>query len=370
MPLVNFIAAYIVIGGSGQAIWGQFVEALIFMSLASMFLGFGIKEYVLREASLNGGKLGELVKSGLLVRALILIPCIVIGSSFFPLEYLGWFVCWLLAMLIYNGISPIVNFDRNYKPAILAEVVFGGFLIAYLLFEMPDMYGLVMAFSLAAVLRSLVLLVLFREPLQSGTAKFDWKLLLAGLPFLAMGFSGMLQSKTDLYLVAALLGDEDLAVYQVTINFFVYLQALSGLVLMPFAKNMIRLPERVVWKVSFRLVLIAVLILAFSLPMIYGVLNHVYYFGLGVEIVVVGGLFVLPVFFFSPLVYKFLGNKMEKPVLYVTLFGALMNAVFSYLLILKLGIIGAFIGSMISNWAMLIAYVVMFRTKLKSSENV
>ena len=209
--------------------WGQFVETLIYMSLASMFLGFGIKDYVLREASLNSGQLGGLVKSGLLVRLVLLIPCILIGAVIFPLEYLGWFVCWLFAMLIYSGISPIVNFNRSYKPAIIAEVIFGGFLITYLLLTTPDLFGLITAFSLAAILRTFVLLALFRKPLQDGAAKFDWKLLAAGLPFLAMGFSGMLQSKTDLYLVAALLGDEELAVYQVTINFFVYLQALSSL---------------------------------------------------------------------------------------------------------------------------------------------
>jgi O-antigen/teichoic acid export membrane protein len=164
-------------------------------------------------------------------------------------------------------------------------------------------------------------------------------------------------------LVAALLGDEDLAVYQVTINFFVYLQSLSGLVLMPFAKNMIRLPERVVWKVSFRLVLIAVLILAVSLPMIYWVLNHVYYFGLGVEIVVVGGLFVLPTFFYAPIVYNLIGKKREKVVLYVNLIGVLINFAFSYFLLLCLGIIGALIGTMISQAVLLAIYVVLLRAR-------
>jgi O-antigen/teichoic acid export membrane protein len=356
VPIINFVAAYIVIHESGQAVWGQFVEALIFMSLASMFLGFGIKDYVLREASLNGGKLGELVKSGLLVRALILIPCIAIGSLFFPLEYLGWFVCWLFAMLIYNGISPIVNFDRSYKPAILAEVVFGGFLFAYLLFEMPDIYGLIMAFSMAAVLRSLVLLVLFRKPLQRGKAKFDWKLLLAGLPFLAMGFSGMIQSKTDLYLIAGLLGDEDLAVYQVTVNFFVYLQAVSGLALLPFVKNLIRLPEKAILKASLRFGLFGLMILAVSLPVIQWVLNDLYFFGLGIEVMIVGGLLVLPSFIYTPIVYKLIGRKLENEVLYINTLGVVFNLVLSYFLIVKSGIIGGLIGSMIAQWVMFACY--------------
>ena len=357
VPLVNFTAAYIVIRQSGQAIWGQFVDALIFMSLASMFLGFGIKDYVLREASLNAGELGGLVKSGILVRSLILIPCILIGALIFPVEYLGWLTCWLLAILIYNGIGPIVNFNRSYKRAIVAEVTFGGLLIACLLQATPDFMGLTMAFALAAIVRSAILLVLFRKPLQSGLAKFKWRLLSLGLPFLAMGFSGMLQSKTDLYLVAVLLGDEELAVYQVTINVFVYLQALSGLVLLPFAKNLIRLPEKVILKSSLKFALFGLLVLLLALPPIHWALNELYAFGLGAEIMFVGGLLVLPTFVYLPMVYLLIGKKREKFVLYINILGVISNLTVSYFLIIKLGIIGGLLGSMIVQWVMLACYL-------------
>lgn len=365
-PLVNFTIAYIVIQQSGQAVWGQFVETLIFISLATMIIAFGIKDHVLREASLYPGQLGALVKSGLLVRSLLVIPGILIGAIVFPLEYLGWFACWLMAMLIYSGINPIVNFNRGYKEAIVAELLFAGFLISYFLIVSPDLIGLIIAFSMAAVLRSSLLLILFRRPLATGKATFNWKLLALGLPFLAMGFTGMLQSKTDLYLVAAILGDMDLAVYQVTINFFVYLQALSGLILLPFAKNLIRVPERVVWKVSFRFALMAVLLLTITLPIIYWVLNHLYGFELGIEVILIGGLFVLPSFIYAPIVYKLIGNKRESVVLYINLLGVLTNFVFSYLFLLRLGIIGALIGTMISQGSLLILYILVLKIKPKS----
>lgn len=367
VPLVNFTAAYIVIQQSGQAVWGQFVQTLIFVSITSMFLGFGIKDHVLREASLNSGQLGSLVKSGIVARSVLLIPSILAASLIFPIENLGWYCCWLVSMLIYSGIGPIVDFNRSYRPAIVGELMFGAVLIAFLFFVIPDLVGLIMAFSVAALLRSLVLLVLFRNQLLNGTTKFDLKLLAAGLPFLAMSFTGMLQSKTDLYVVAALLGDADLAVYQVTVNFFVYLQALSALISMPFAKNMIRLPKRAVYRTSFKLAIMGLLVLIVSLPLIYLVLNHLYSFGLGPNVIVVGGLSVLPSFIYLPLVYNLIGKKREKTVLYINVFGVIFNLILSYLLIIDFGIIGGLVGSMVAQWAMFGCY--LFKVVYKTDDS-
>jgi O-antigen/teichoic acid export membrane protein len=369
-PAVNFLVAYIVIQLADQKTWGQFVEVLIFTSLCSMFVSFGIKGHILRQVSLQPHLLGDFVKSGILVRLILLIPCALASFIFFPTSQAVWLTLWLLSLLVYSGLDPIVNFSRSYGKAIVAELVFTGVLLGFLMTQDINQAQLVFAFSVAAILRSVVLFFLFRTNIETGIAKFDLKVLAAGFPFLIMGFSGMLQAKTDLYLVSALLTDNDLAIYQVSINVFLYLQALSGLALIPFAKNIYRLPKKTVWKVSVRFTFFGFAILMISLPVIYWALNHLYGFDLGGTVIIIGGLYVLPSFIFSPMVYKLLGKKKEETVLYITLLGVLVNLILTYSLVVEIGIKGGFIGSMISNWAMLIAYVVVFRTKLKSSENV
>jgi O-antigen/teichoic acid export membrane protein len=364
-PAINFAAAYLVIQLEGQTSWGQFVDVLIFTSLANMFIAFGIKDYVLRQASLEPRQIGSLIKSGTLVRLVVLVPCTIMAFILFPTQEAGWLTLWLMAALICSGIDPLINFNRSYLKAIAGELIFGAFLFGYLMTVTINQLQLVIAFAIATCLRSAVLLASFRKNLIAGSVKLDLRLLASGLPFLAMGFSGMLQSKTDLYLVAALLGNEELAVYQVTINVFIYLQALSALALLPFAKNLYRLPLNAIWKICVRFTLFGMLIIAASVPVIYWTVNHLYNFGLDLKVIIIGGLFVIPTFIYLPIVYKLIGIKKERPVLYINLVGVIVNLIFSYWLILKLGLMGGFIGSMIAQWTILVGYYITLKKAQK-----
>ncbi|MFT4681524.1 MAG: O-antigen/teichoic acid export membrane protein [Flavobacteriales bacterium] len=367
-PTINFVLAYLVIKKSGQPTWGQFVDVLIFMSLSGILVSFGIKEYVLRQASLEPNKLGALVQNGILVRIALLIPCSITAYCLFPTNQALWLIAWLISGLIYAGINPIVNFTRGYGKAIVSELVFGSFILIFLSVQTIDQNKLISSFAIAHILRSIILGFFFRQNLRPVKVNLHMNLLVAGFPFFVMALSGMLQSKTDLYLASAILDNSDLAVYQVSINFFLYLQALGGLILLPFSKNLYRVSKALIFKISIRFALFGIIFLCTTLPIIYGLLNNLYGFDIGWKIIGIGGLYVLPTFVFSPLIYKLLGKNMERVVLYVILFGVLVNGTFTYFLLLKLGFIGAFIGSMISNWAMLFVYLVVFGTKLKSNE--
>lgn len=360
-PAVNFLLAYWVIKTSGQWVWGQFVEVLIFTSLSGMFVSFGIKEFVLRQASLQPKLLGGFVKSGIVIRTILLIPITIAGLVFFPINQVSWMFLWVGSLLVSSGLDPITNFNRSYIKAILAELIFALFLFGFLSTQNINQSSLIIAFSVASFLRCTALGFLLRKDLSVGQIKFDFGLLMAGLPFLVTGFSGMLQAKADLYLVSLLLDDDALAVYQVTINFFVYLQALAGFVLLPLAKNLYRSSKHTILKICAQSTLFGISVLLIFLPIIFYVLNSIYGFNLGVGVLILGGLYVLPTFTFSPLVYKLLGTKKESLVLRVTVIGCLINLFFTYGLITKFGIVGAFAGSMLSNWALLVGYLMAFR---------
>jgi hypothetical protein len=62
-PAVNFLVAYIVIQLADQKTWGQFVEVLIFTSLCSMFVSFGIK----------GGFIGSMISNWAMLIAYVVV---------------------------------------------------------------------------------------------------------------------------------------------------------------------------------------------------------------------------------------------------------------------------------------------------------
>lgn len=360
-PAINFMLAYLVIQLNGKSGWGEFVDVLIYTSVSNMFISFGIKDYVLRQASLEPNKIGSLVKDGIAIRLLLVLPFVGGAVHIFSASAALWIGLWLTASLIHAAIDPIINFNRSYLKGILSEVVFGTFLFSYLAFATVDLHQLIVGFSLAAVFRTVFLLFHFRENIGSKRPKFNPKLLLAALPFLLMGLAGMLQSKTDLYLVSWLLQKDQLAIYQVTANLFIYVQALSAFLVLPFSKNLYRFPARLIAKLSARFSILGLLIIALALPAIYAVTEHVYHFNLSVNLFAAGALYVLPTFMVVPVVYKLTGLKKERSVLAINLVGAAINLICSYFLILKFGIIGGLVGSAIAKWIAIPAYFLQLK---------
>jgi O-antigen/teichoic acid export membrane protein len=116
------------------------------------------------------------------------------------------------------------------------------------------------------------------------------------------------------------------------------------------------LSVKAVWKICTQFSVFGLLILAFVLPIFYYLTNCVYHFEHSITVFLVGGLYVLPFFTMSPIVYKLMGMKKEKTVMYTSLIGALINLVCSYMLIGHFGIIGALLGGTISNWLVLFVY--------------
>lgn len=360
-PMVNLIAAYLVIQSNGQAAWGAFVEVLIFISITGMFLSFGLKDYVLREASIKPQSLYSLAKSAIATRLFLLLIGILAAFTLFSWQNAIWLTLWLTAQWIYTGMDPLVNFEKKFFVATIAEILAGVGLIAFLLVSNTDSTQLVGVFSIAAIVKSIVLLGYFSTKLKAEKASINLNLLVASIPFMLLGASGMLQSKTDLYLVAALLEDSELGKYQVTVNFFIYLQALAALALLPFAKNLYRLPIKTIYTVSFKLGLLGLLACFMAMPILYWVLNSIYGFNFSFWIMIIGGLYVLPSWFFIPIVYKIIGNRKENTVIFCNVLGITVNLVITFLLIKRLGILGAFAGSAIAQWFMFMLYSIVLK---------
>ncbi len=175
----------------------------------------------------------------------------------------------------------------------------------------------------------------------------------------------MLQSKTDLYSVAYFLDDNEVGSYQVIINLFIYVQTFSYVILIPFVKNVYRLPLEKVQKISRRLFAAGVGIAAPALGAIYFVLTLLYQIEIAPGFLAWGAFFVLPIFYYLPKIYTLFKNEYQNKVLLTNIFGILSNLILNIILILYFGMIGAIAASASAQWIMLIAYFFYERTLLK-----
>lgn len=361
LPIFNLAISLLVIRLGSAALWGEFVSVLIVINLANHVMYWGNKEYVLREISRSPGRLAEIWQSNLLTRLLLFgVFAVILFLLPLPSQRKGMLFLWGAAALLHQSFDTLVIYRRKFLAAFALEAIFS-VLLAGFLFLAKHSLGLdilIAGFAVTMLLKSLGMLTLFREDAFAGFfGKFDLNYFQLALPFFLLGFSGMLQSRTDLYCVAYFLPDSEVARYQVLINWLIYVQVIASLILQPFLKNIYRLPFAAVKKIARKLLLAGMLIVAAALPAIYFVLRQIYHFEIAFPLLLWGGVFVLPIFYYLPTIYIFYKQARQRIVLHINIFGVLANLFLTLILIKPFGITGALAASALAQVGMLIAYL-------------
>jgi O-antigen/teichoic acid export membrane protein len=384
VPLLSPFVAWLVIRQHGPTLWGEFVALMLLVYLAAHIAGWGNREYLLREFARQPAQITALWQSMLLTR----LPLTALFAfAFFFVAATPWqaalLMFWLLALVIDQSFEVLVASHQAFGFAAmvdllaLATICFGVVALGAQL----SLDWLITLFALASALSAVALALRFarhtraflapsnpitgnlqsaiqQSAIQSkGTqGHFDIRLLAAAWPFFALGLSGMLQSRVDLYVVALRLPPVDLAHYQIVIGLLAYAQALANTLLLPFLKGFYRLPaasaRRVAWWILLCGILGAlplVLLLALFVKAIYG-------FALPPLMTLAGALYILPAFGYVPLVYQLYRTQRQRAVLLATLGGIALSALASLTLIGPLGIAGALLGAAIAQWGLWFIY--------------
>jgi len=357
---VNIAISLTVIKLASEAVWGAFVHPLIWVTLAAHVMGWGNKEYLLRTFSQSPATLFSNWWENWWTRLSALPIIAVLFFLFFAHPGLAALaVLWLAAAFANQSFDALALYHRKFGVAIFIEVA--GFLLvlAGLLWRQNsiDIRWLSALYTGQFALKSGLWALVFARPLW-GAFRVRWRQrhFLAAFPFFLIGASGFLQSKTDLYVVNYLLPDEAVGTYQVLINLFIYLQAFAGFMLIPFAKNIYRLPEASILKLNKKLLPAGLALLAVGLPASYLVLNRVYGFSLEWPVYGLAALLVLPIFYYLPLIYLFFKRKREKVVVGINALGIAVNLGGNLLLIPAWGIEGALLATATGQWCMAGAY--------------
>lgn len=362
LPAFNLLISLLVIRLASRTLWGEFVAVLIFMNLAIHIMHWGSKEYLLRAFSRSPKQQGADWQRVLLSRFLLaglFLLCILFwpGSAFQK----GWLALWGIGALLYKSCDVLVLYHRRFLTALLLEIIAIGMVagIIWLQLSSLDVDLLIMLFAISAWLKAAGLLWIFRREITRGeNGRFDSTFFLKALPFFLLGFSGMLQSQTDLYCVVWFLTREDAGFYQVFINMMIYLQVIASLILQPFLKNIYRLAEQSIRKISTKLFLLGISMIPPALAAVWALLTYFYQFSLGEELLVLGGLFALPIYAYLPIVYQLYKAGQEGQVLWVTVGGIVINFILNLLLIPQWEVVGALAASASAQWGMLLAYII------------
>lgn len=371
LPVLNISVSLLVIRFASVDLWGKFVYILIIVNLTNHILMWGNKDYLLKEFSKSPGQIAEVWQSCLKSRSIMLlffIP-VLLFFSFPPTTKILIFL-WVFFSFVYNSFDVVIVYRQKFAFSVLMEISVLGLLLASVtvFHNSLNVDLLLMLFATATMAKLLILAFYFQHDLFSSyLAKFDLQIILSSLPFFLLGLSGMLQSKIDLYSVAYFLNEKEVGSYQVIINLFIYMQTFSYVILIPFIRNVYRLPFDKVQKLSKRLFAAGI---AFSVPgliVIYFVLTLLYQIEISIAFSIWGGLFILPIFYYLPKIYTLFKNDYQNKVVLINVFGILANLILNIILIPDLGMIGAIAASASAQWSMMFAYLFYERSLVQKT---
>jgi len=372
-PILNVAVSLLVVRLGSVEIWGEFVSVLIIVNLANHLIYWGNREYLLREYSRMPSGVSNIWQQNISSRLVLLAPVLLL-VWFFPLSLnsILYISLWIGASFLSQSFEALIIFYRKFTKSLLIEIIA---LIAILSgvfwrHEQLSTDTVITAFALGSTLKSILLTILFRKSvLKKLRYRFQKTELTASIPFLILGLTGMLQSRTDLYIVSGFLENSSVGRYQITINILIYLQTLAAFILQPFLKNIFRLPAEALYRLTARLTLLGCVILAITVPTVAFAIAALYQFELTLAQMVWAIFFVLPIYAYLPLIYKLYREEKTRRVVIINTLGILMNALLTFFLVQKYHITGALAGSALAQTTMAIAYWISERTsKEKKNE--
>ena len=369
----NALIALAVIHRTSPANWGMFVKVLILVSIIGHVANWGNRDFLLRQFSTYPSKIASSFYSSLAARSMILMPAIVVlWYCDFEVGWL-WVSMWLILYFIYQSFDVIIVYHRRFRWATAVEVI--GLLIILLpiifRFEIPSTYSIIKLYTASYLIRCTLLAILVRWP--SGVPKSiegSFAYFRQSFPFFIIGFSGLLQSKIDLYTISFFLGESQIGTYQILMGFLLAIQAASAFLLTPFAKNIMRVPDKTVRKLSNSSIRLGLILVVVGIFCTRFILDSLYHIELDLTYYLIGAAFALPPFFYLSQIYQLYGHGKEKVVVWLNLVGAGLNMVLTILLIKGLGMLGALIATALVQWGLLISYLLLCNNLRSNGDKV
>lgn len=306
IPLLNPIVSYLVIRLASVEVWGEFVAVLIVVQLGTHIVGWGNKDYLLREFSFNPARIAINWQTALVTRSLLLVAGVPLVLLAFPLHRALWVLVWSFAIVLDQAFDVLIQYRKDFAFSTLIELVGVGFLAAAILLigAQIDLDRLIVLSGAVNLLKAGLYGLRYRRHILARldrlSGRIDRRYFSLAWPFFLLGLTGLLQSRIDLYTVSAFSPKADVGQYQVFMTFVLYLQSIANFVLGPFVKNIYRLSYRTILSIAAKLFGLGMLIVLPGLVIVQLVLRDHYRIDLSTAFMIAGGLMAWPIYFYLP----------------------------------------------------------------------
>lgn len=328
--LFHVVVAALVVRLLSTALWGEMVQVLVWTGLAGNVMAWGNKDFLLRGFSLNHATHHQNWQQSFGSRSLICVLAVLTVFALpLPVQVKSWIALYLIARFIYMSYDSLIIYRRNFRASILLELLGFVWTGSGILFMKPQSFLLLMCwFTTAELLKAVVITFWYRkEVLPLFFSRIDFSYFKSAFPFFLLYFTGALATKVDLIAATCLLNEESIAKYQVLMSFVLAVQLTIPILLLPYTTVIYRMPVSMIRKVSFRLLMVGMLLGSALIFAISLVLEFLYHFEYSPVTFLLAWLFAVPGFFFAPLIYRYFKDNRQQEVVRIAIVNILVSAV-------------------------------------------
>lgn len=351
--ITNILTSAIIIRLLVPEWWGQITILQLYMYLGNQFCAWGNKDSLMKLFSENPSKKMFLWMESFSNRLFILIP-VMIGTYFISNDLIAVFhlSSWIILRYFLQSFEAIILFSRKFVVSIFTEII-GLIIIVFGLVVFKDylsFHDVLFIITISYLLKTIILVVHFRTYFNFGVSfKPNIKNLLPFLPFMMIGFSGVLQQKSDMISVAWLSSKIEIAQYQVFSSFLLFAQAIPALVIGPYVKNLYRLPLSTYSKLQRLFTSYGFFISLASTLFIYIAIKIIYQFNFPYTIYVLGFLNGWFTYFYMLKIFLMFKNQKQKQVMIINAGTIVLNFLFCFVFIQLWGIQGGILAAAITQ---------------------
>jgi O-antigen/teichoic acid export membrane protein len=358
-PVFTVVLSFILIKRVSLVFWGEYVSALLILNVCIMVAGWGHKEFLLRAFSKHPAQIALNWQNNLLCRAVVCclgVAVLVVYFDYSSVRLLS-VVAFVVFSFVYKSMDVLILYKKTFSFSAIIELI-GYVVLAGVLLIYPAAFltlDVVLLWSAGIILLKCILSIWYLRkdifPLQKLNPFFSLQnTLLLSLPFFLPSLAGLLQTKADLYSVAWFLPKEDVGAYQIFTSLINVPHLVAGFAVMPFLKNIYRLPVGAIHKMIRLLSIAGALLCIPAMGMIYILTEHYYGFSFSIRMYVLGYLQIIPFFIYLIKIHMLFRSDRQYAVLMVLLLASIVSTVFSILLIPQWGLEGAIFVNALTQW--------------------
>jgi O-antigen/teichoic acid export membrane protein len=369
-PVSGVILSWAVFHYCNAGLWGQFVNILLILNFAPHIMSWGNKDYLLRRFSISPSAAARAWRNALSSRLLLIIP-LLLFIILYPVgrELKLYVFLWCVARFIYQSYDVVILYKRKFLYTVAFEIMALALMVFAILYEqkMLDLERLVFFFMIAEMMKAMFMIILcYKDFPLFEKLKLDIAYFGSAFYFFILGFSGLVQSRTDLLCINYFMPADKVGQFQVLTAFLLYTQAMSAFILSPFIKNIYRLNGKQVYKVAMKLFSAGIIIVILALVMIYFIIGRFYHFDIEIVTLALGGLSVLPIYFYLPFVYELYKMQRQSNVLILNISGIIIGFACNIIFIRFYpgGINGALLATALVQWLFIPAYLYFRKTNI------